>query len=91
VTLLNKIMRRQTATEIRKRPLVIELHPSFIAIYEKGSHHKRTRDTHRFGARSTGGPRRSFYRWGVFADASWRFLNGRAGKRDHQLPVCDVI
>jgi hypothetical protein len=31
-------MRRETATEVRKRPLIIELHPSYIAISEKGTH-----------------------------------------------------
>lgn len=34
----DRILRRETAEKSRKRPLVVELHPSYIAVYEKGTH-----------------------------------------------------
>lgn len=32
----DRILRRETATKVRQRPIIVELHPSFIQIYEKG-------------------------------------------------------
>ena len=36
MTRIVKSVRRETAAESRKRPLVVEAHPGFLALWEKG-------------------------------------------------------
>jgi hypothetical protein len=42
VTLIRRIIQRQTKATHRGRPLVIELHPGFLAIWPKGNRERYT-------------------------------------------------